>query len=245
MYKKSETLTRYWQRHFDKNVDKYGDDHAMILDYKNEMIMEQIHKSIIEAIPLESNTRLLDAGCGLGDLTKKICLDRDKIDLEFFHIELSEKMLIKAMEYLAAEIGNRHSCCNFITMDLMDLGFGDRVFDVVISVESLQHVNIRQAITELVRVTKDGGVIAISIPNKKNPIIRKAEERNHGRFQGADIISFMEFLQNNKRVRHIQIKPLIFAEDQREMPYSDAEFKMKLTAKEAELANRFVFCINV
>ena len=130
-------------------------------------------------------------------------------------------------------------------MDLMDLGFGDRVFDVVISVESLQHVNIRQAITELVRVTKDGGVIAISIPNKKNPIIRKAEERNHGRFQGADIISFMEFLQNNKRVRHIQIKPLIFAEDQREMPYSDAEFKMKLTAKEAELANRFVFCINV
>lgn len=244
MSEESEILAKYWQRHFDRNLDKYGDNHAMILDYKNEMIMDQIHESIFEVIPLESKAKLLDAGCGLGDLTKKIFLNRNTTNLEIFHIELSRKMLLKAIKYLSAGSEEMHSCCSFFTMDLMDLGFSDRIFDVVISVESLQHVNIRRGISELLRVTKHGGTIAISIPNKRNHIIRKAEKRNHGCFQGADIIALTEFLQNTKRVRRIRVKPLIFAEDQRKGPYSEAEFKTKLTAEEQELANRFVFCIN-
>ncbi len=245
MREKSESLTAYWQRHFESNLNRYGDNHAMVLDYKHEMIMEQIHQSIIGVIPLKPDARLLDAGCGLGDLTKKIYLDRGKADLEITHIELSEIMVRRAADYLSSGLGKMHPRCNFLTMDLMDLGFGDRIFDVAISAESLQHVDIQQGLSELVRVTKDGGMVAVSIPNRKNPIIRKAEERNHGRFQGADLTAFTGFLKNNARVRHIRVKPLIFAEDQRQMPYSDAEFKTTLTVEEQELANRFVFCIHL
>ncbi|MFC1892279.1 class I SAM-dependent methyltransferase [Thermodesulfobacteriota bacterium] len=130
-------------------------------------------------------------------------------------------------------------------MDLMKLGFGDNSFDVVTAVECLQHVDIHITIPEFMRVTRQNGMIAISVPNRKDPIIKKAEIRNNGLFQGVDWLNLREFLNRDERVKCIRIKPLIFARDQSEKPYLDAEFKQRLSEEEIEQANRFIIHIEL
>jgi len=245
MDNKHSQLTKYWQDHFEQNADKYLNDHAMILDYGNNKIMEQIHASILEAASPKPNAKILDAGCGTGDLTIEMYSQIGNKRMEVFHIDLSEKILQKARGYLSDGIGRSIDTCIFAQMDLMHLGYKDNYFDIAISAESLQHTDILRGISELIRVTKKCGKIVISIPNKRDPVIKRAEIRNRGRFQGIDIANLLDFLQKESKVRSISTKPLIFAEDQRELPYCAVAFKSLLSPKEANRANRFVISISV
>lgn len=97
--------------------------------------------------------RLLDAGCGTGWFSKRA----HELGAEVTALDVGEKLLSKVREK-----------CNVTTVigDLVDLKFEDNFFDYVISSEVIEHtINPRKAVSEIVRVTKIGGVIALTTPN--------------------------------------------------------------------------------
>ena len=103
--------------------------------------------------------KLLDFGCGVGRMTRGFS--------DFFTscvgIDVSEKMVGLARKYNAAL-----PHCEFITSDSATLSLPDRHFDFVFTVLVLQHLptkrDILRYIAELIRVAKEGGVIAFQLP---------------------------------------------------------------------------------
>jgi len=107
---------------------------------------------------------LLDAGCG-----------RD-----FFTIEAARR----GAQTVAVDIGprlvdrvTRNCSCSGVVADVTVLPFKSNTFDVVISSEVIEHMREPSlAIAEMFRVTKSGGSLALSTPNKLwFPMIRLAE----------------------------------------------------------------------
>lgn len=71
---------------------------------------------------------------------------------------------------------------DFLEMDAVNLKFPDNSFEVVVSFETLEHLNNQaQFIRELRRVLKPGGVLIISTPNKAVSQALKINNRFHRR----------------------------------------------------------------
>lgn len=114
---------------------------------------------------LRDGERILDIGCGEGrhgwEAVKQydcvVCgMDLNRTSLRKAHLvfyQLDEQ----------AESRGRWLLANG---DILRLPFKDKTFDKVICSEVLEHVpDDRQAIRELVRVLKDDGVLAVSVPS--------------------------------------------------------------------------------
>jgi ubiquinone/menaquinone biosynthesis C-methylase UbiE len=102
--------------------------------------------------------KTLEIGCGTGIILSEI----NKIAKDAKGIDLSEGMLKKSLEKgLNAKIA-----------DVTKLPFQDKEFDLVYSCKVLAHVkDIKKALAEIYRVTKDDGVMLLEF--YKNPSIKK------------------------------------------------------------------------
>lgn len=103
--------------------------------------------------------RLLDFGCGVGRMTRGF----SGFFTSCVGIDVSEKMIGLARKYNS---GLSH--CEFIASDAARLPLADKDFDFVFTVLVLQHLPTKRVIlsyiAELIRVAKDGGVIAFQLP---------------------------------------------------------------------------------
>lgn len=115
----------------------------------------------------KTGSRILDIGCGHGRHSARAsefegtltvasdrCLDdlRRAREVVAFHHDLR---------------GASHGCCEMALSDIHHLPFRDRVFDLVICSEVLEHVDRpATAVTQLVRVLKPGGALALSVPRQ-------------------------------------------------------------------------------
>ena len=115
----------------------------------------------LERLRLAPGERLLDAGCGEG----RHCfggLSRGArvvgVDLDLDSLRLASKRLRKE----AAAVG---SLGEMLQGNAFALPFRDETFDKVICSEVMEHVHDYQAAArELARVTKPGGMVAVTIP---------------------------------------------------------------------------------
>ncbi len=123
-------------------------DHPVILDY----VLNQI-RLIQQEIPLHSETRLLEVGCGNGYFTvqfEKIC--------KVTGIDISQWMLSQN------PVKTTH------LMDARKMDFPDNSFDIVFCHETLHHMEDYQAVMrEIYRVTKQH--LVIIEPNNANPLL--------------------------------------------------------------------------
>jgi 2-polyprenyl-3-methyl-5-hydroxy-6-metoxy-1,4-benzoquinol methylase len=127
----------------------------------------KVRKTHLELLGLASlrGEKILDAGCGPG--TYGIMLAQ--AGNEVVGIEISA---------VGAQVANqraRQKGVNFTARvgDLEDLQFDDNTFDVCFCGWVLHHFpNIKRAVSELVRVLKPGGIIALAEPNESNLAIR-------------------------------------------------------------------------
>jgi ubiquinone/menaquinone biosynthesis C-methylase UbiE len=104
---------------------------------------------------------ILELGCGYG----RIFLTLSRKAKWVMGIDTSIESLLLAKE-MSANISN----CSFINMDAVQLGFSDRIFDVVLCIQngiSAFKVNQKELIRESIRVTKPGGNVLFSSYSEK------------------------------------------------------------------------------
>jgi 2-polyprenyl-3-methyl-5-hydroxy-6-metoxy-1,4-benzoquinol methylase len=101
--------------------------------------------------------KVLEIGCGRGGFSRYLLeCGADLVAADFSDTAIANtQRLLQNIAY-----------CEAVVADIQDIPFSDNTFDVVVSLETLEHVpDPDKALTELVRVTKPSGKLVISTPN--------------------------------------------------------------------------------
>jgi len=117
-----------------------------------------------DILGIRDGERILDVGCGEG---RHSCEVVKRNNCTVYALDVDELKLAKANYILRLLDENGESRGRWVLLrgDAMNLPFKDAYFDRVICSEVLEHlVDDRQGVRELVRVLKDDGRLAISVP---------------------------------------------------------------------------------
>ena len=102
------------------------------------------------------NKRILDAGCGEGHLLQRLHNFKDN---EYYGIDVTPI----AIEHAKL----RCPFAKIKTGNLLETGYDDNFFDVVICTEVLEHIpQFKLVLREFKRIVKPGGLLIISFPNE-------------------------------------------------------------------------------
>ena len=107
---------------------------------------------------------VLDVGCGEGRHSIGLHVNKEVnavgIDLSKEDIETAKSRI---KDFTISD--QNKSSCIFGAGDIQSLPFKDNVYDAVICSEVLEHLeSLDNAVSEIVRVLKPGGVLAVSVP---------------------------------------------------------------------------------
>jgi SAM-dependent methyltransferase len=112
-------------------------------------------------LELRPGERLLDAGCGEG----RHCFGALERGVHVVGLDLDRSGLRAHRERLSERAAERGRLGAFLQGDTFRLPFPDGCFDKVICSEVMEHVHdYRAAARELARVTREGGLVAVTIP---------------------------------------------------------------------------------
>ena len=115
------------------------------------------YEHILRNLPL-SGKRVLDVACGVG-LGSRLFAERGSATV--MAVDISNEAIRYGREHYA------HPEVRYCLGDATRLPFGDQAFDVVISLETLEHVARYQLfLQEVYRMLNAGGVFVISTPNR-------------------------------------------------------------------------------
>jgi ubiquinone/menaquinone biosynthesis C-methylase UbiE len=134
--------------------DSIAEDFDRIMNrYDLQRRLETVFDEFLAPFDLQGKN-LLDAGCGTGWFSLSAC----RRGAEVTAVDIGPRLL--------AQVRRK---CNAHTLlgDVLDLQFGDGTFDVVVSSECIEHTrNPQQAVRELIRVCRPGGLIVITSNNR-------------------------------------------------------------------------------
>lgn len=135
------------KQHFNNVAQNYNDsDDGKFVAPMYDIIIEEIQKS--------EDGKILDVGCGNGNLF--MLLPDEKYEL--FGIDFSENMILEA----------KHNCktkASFSVADAENLPFEDNTFDIVVCNASFHHyIHPNTVLMEMQRVLKNGGKLLIGDP---------------------------------------------------------------------------------
>jgi ubiquinone/menaquinone biosynthesis C-methylase UbiE len=118
--------------------------------YRYSINPETFSKWLTEQIAPGKNLKILELGCGIGDLWKD--LKPSFQNCEILLSDLSEGMLEKAIENLGAQF-------NYEIIDFHRIPYPNKTFDIVISNHNLYHaIDLNKVLGEISRVIKDDGI---------------------------------------------------------------------------------------
>lgn len=239
---------RYWADRFDRQAQSYPEDAVKALNFSNERLMNQVHASVLSGIDLSvlaGGDRVLDTGCGTGLLLcRLIKACREHALCRYHATDISREMLKKTRENVSLLFSpSSLENCRYFQMSVDKMGFGKKTFSLVLACESLQYTDPYHALSGLIKMTKKGGQVAVSIPNARSGHILNAVKKHQGRFTGLEYDQLVEKI--GPLVSSLRIKPLIFAEDQTKNPYLDKPFQVNPDQEDILAANRFVLHIRV
>ena len=113
-----------------------------------------IFNELLKNISLK-NKKVIEVGCGLGFFSQKISQKGAAV----FGIDIGEK--------LVNITNNKVPNGEFIVGSALDIPFKDNEFDLTLCTEVIEHTeDPKKAVTEILRVTKNGGFIVLTTPNK-------------------------------------------------------------------------------
>jgi glycosyltransferase involved in cell wall biosynthesis/SAM-dependent methyltransferase len=133
-------------------------------------------EAVLAAAGIGSGTRVLDLGCGQGDLTLTL-LDRGAAVTS---LDLSGGMLDVARRRVERFAGGRTA--EFVEAPVEKTGLPPGSFDVVVGRFILHHVDLRPAAAELARILAPGGRAVFLENSGANPMLNFARDHIAGRF---------------------------------------------------------------
>ena len=115
-------------------------------------------KPYIYAAQFVQNKNVLDCGCGGGYGSDYLAKNGARTVIA---IDLSARAIGRAKRIY------KRDNLQFMVMDVTDLKFKDRTFDIVISFQVIEHLrDYKKHLLKVKRVLKTGGIFIISTPNK-------------------------------------------------------------------------------
>lgn len=147
----------YW----DERAKMYGHTgyaDELIYFYDQPLRIRAVNKVLSwSKVPVNVDTKILDIGCGTGDLL----IEFAKKGASTTGIDISNEVLLKAQHKAYKEKVN----ATLIPVKVEEMSFPANTFDLVTSITVLQHITDKNkfltAIKKLVEVTKPGGHILI------------------------------------------------------------------------------------
>lgn len=138
------------------------------------------HRQFLVFSKLLRNNRLrgrkvLEVGCGTGRFSDQIV----KLGGELTVVDIGPN--------LVSEVSSKLSCRGVVG-DACNLSFEDESFDIIISSECIEHTHYPiQAIREMCRVCRHGGVVCITTPNKLwYPLLAFSQKLGLRKFSGIE-----------------------------------------------------------
>lgn len=141
----------------------FGIQRKFLDQFNNSAMVENMSEFIIDQLLIDETTNtILDAGCGAGDIARRIKKRHNQKDLEVFGVTLSQKQI---------ELGNTRLLRENVQgvklsqQSFEDLSFPENFFDIVFYVDSLCCGNGKskeKALKECFRVLKPGGRVLVS-----------------------------------------------------------------------------------
>ncbi|MDI6846759.1 MAG: methyltransferase domain-containing protein [Candidatus Bathyarchaeia archaeon] len=140
---------------------KVSVDTGEIEDYDAVVFTNIIRRREIDLIKSELQAikpkRILDFGCGGGWLSKILA----SCNCEVVGVDVS-RSLVNSAKRVAPMV-------TFVVGDGMNLPFMGGVFDAVVSIATLHHLDVKKGLKEVRRVLKNRGTVMLMEPNKLNP----------------------------------------------------------------------------
>jgi len=140
-----------------------------------------------DLFPIESGDRFLDVGCGEGRHSFEACrinhctvyaLDRDDLSLR------KTRYVLHYMDTQRVSKGR----WNVMRADALNLPFKDASFDKIICAEVLEHLaDDERGIKELVRILKQGGAMAVTVPTYLSETVCWALDRDYYNHPGGHV----------------------------------------------------------
>ena len=158
----------YWRIYFDRAATAATTDHERV-GYTSSATASQMHASLRRALGVVAGQRVLDAGCGDGQVTAALAASNVLVGVDFS----------PAMAARAARRGLRPVCA-----DVLALPFAAASFDLVVCAEALACLpDPLAALPGLMRLVKPGGRLLISGLNRRS--ILRHVVRTIGKVRGV------------------------------------------------------------
>ncbi|MCP4286665.1 MAG: methyltransferase domain-containing protein, partial [Gammaproteobacteria bacterium] len=139
---------------------------------------------MLKLLQPRAGEHILDAGCGSGLFTVPLLERGSRITC----LDLSLPMLERARRRLSGQ--------SFLAVNMNALPFEDGIFDKAVSINALEFIeNGEQALSELFRVTRSGGLVVVATLNSLSPwairrMAKAGEDRdsifNHAWFRSPE-----------------------------------------------------------
>lgn len=134
-------------KYFDKCAEKYDES-------SDGKFVKSMYGEIIKSILNYNPKKLLDLGCGTGNILMKLCDE----DIDLYGIDISPEMIKIANN-------NLNGIADLKVSDAENIPFEDNMFDVVVCNAAFHHYrNPIIVLNEVHRVLKKGGVLILGDP---------------------------------------------------------------------------------
>lgn len=157
------TATDAVREYFDQDATGYRQAYDRAGDARGE-IFRQRRAQVLELLQPPAG-RVLDIGSGPGVFTLALLA----LGADCWVVDLAPRMIAEARALLAT-----HPQADRVHYDVADverLPFADGSFDTTLCVGVVQYLDaIERAVGELARVTRPGGQVIVSFPNRRSPL---------------------------------------------------------------------------
>lgn len=137
--------------------------------------LADLDAAMIQEARIEPGTRVLDLGCGSGDLTLHLLA----AGAEVVALDLSPGMVEVARRRV--EIFGDGAIATFVAAPVEQTGLPDASFDVIVGRFILHHLDVGVAVRELVRILRPGGRAVFAENSGRNALLMYARRHVAGR----------------------------------------------------------------
>ena len=199
--RKSDIKAYYEDEAYDYNSEFYEKKIAYpTLIYRQNYILDMIREA-----HLPRDSKLLDVGCGPGELLIKLSEDFDQL----MGIDIANEMITIANQKLENRSSNKNIV--FEVGDIENLRFEDKTFDLIICSGVIEYLKDDEGwMKEIKRTLKPGGYLIINVTNKYS--IRKWTSAPIEKLKSSKILlNLMNFIKEKVlrkgKIHYFPFKP--------------------------------------